>query len=70
MATTKKEYQYAGPVMEFDRCVERNWKASTWAVSPKKALSNLVYRYKMEHNRDRSAKIVLTGKLMERKEGE
>lgn len=70
MITTKKEYQYTGPVMEFDRCIERDWKASTLAVSPKKALSNLVYRYKMEHNRDRSSKIVLAGKLTERKEGE
>ena len=35
-------YVYDGPVMEFDTCVTRRWKASTYAVSEKKAKSNLV----------------------------
>lgn len=58
-----KQYEYRGPVMEFDTCVERDWKATTWAPSEKKALSNLAYRYKKEHNRTARAKITLPGKV-------
>lgn len=63
MTLSKKLYQYSGPVMEFDRCIERDWKAETFAVSEKKAMSNFVYRYKKEHNRDKLAKIKLAGKV-------
>lgn len=41
-------YVYDGPVMEFDTCVTRRWKASTYAVSEKKAKSNLAYRFKKQ----------------------
>lgn len=58
-----KQYEYCGPVMEFDICVERTWKASTWAPSEKKALSNLTYRYKRDHNRAPQTKITLPGKI-------
>ena len=59
-----RQYEYTGPVMEFDSCVDRYWKASTWAPSEKKALSNLTYRYKKDHNRAPHAKITLPGKLV------
>ena len=65
----KHMYEYAGPVMEFDTCIDCNWKASTYATSEKKARNNLAYRYKMDHNRAPNAKIVLTGKLTMVKEG-
>ena len=58
-----RQYEYRGPVMEFDICIDRNWIASTWAPSEKKALSNLAYRYKKDNNRAPHAKIVLPGKL-------
>jgi len=53
-------YVYDGPVMEFDTCVTRRWKASTYAVSEKKAKSNLAYRYKKPTN----LKITLPGKVI------
>ena len=63
MVQQNKQYVYSGPVMEFDNCIERNWKASTWAMSDKKALSNLAFRYKRDHNRAPNAKITLPGKI-------
>lgn len=57
------EYYYNGPVMEFGRCVASNWKASTLAVSEKKARSNLVFRYKRENGKAPTAKISLPGKI-------
>lgn len=58
------KYSYDGPVMEFDRCVSSNWKGSTYAVSEKKARSNLVYQFKKQNNRIPSTKITLPGKIM------
>lgn len=59
-----KKYSYDGPVMEFDNCVQRNWKSETMAVSEKKAKSNLTYQWKKQHGRSAGAKIILPGKLM------
>lgn len=41
-------YYYDGPVMAFDQCVANHWTATTWAVSERKARSNLTYRFKKE----------------------
>jgi hypothetical protein len=57
-------YSYDGPVMEFGVCVASHWKASTYAVSEKKARSNLTYQYKKTHNLSANAKIMLTGKIV------
>lgn len=51
--------------MMFDNCVERNWTVSTSAPSKVRALNNLIYRYKMDHNLSVKAKITLPGKLIE-----
>lgn len=59
-----EQYTYNGPVMEFDRCVSYNWKGTTYAVSEKKAKSNLVYQYKKQNNRAVTTKISLPGKLV------
>lgn len=59
----RKEYTYSGPVMEFDKCIQHSWSATTWAPSEKKALSNLAFRYKRDHNRAADSKITLTGKI-------
>lgn len=59
-----KQYRYKGPVMEFDRCIANNWEASTYAVSPSKARSNLTYRFKKDHNKSANTKISLPGKLI------
>lgn len=40
------EYLYEGPVLQFDEVIDRYYKATTWAISEKKARSNLTYRWK------------------------
>lgn len=59
-----REYQYDGPVMRFDDCIQNRWKASTYAASEAKAKSNLAYRYKKENGLVPNAKITLPGKLI------
>jgi hypothetical protein len=59
-----KLYSYDGPVMEFDRCVANRWKASTYAVSEKKARSNLTYQYKKRNNKLPNTMITLPGKII------
>ena len=58
-----KLYEYNGPVEVFDKCVEHNWKASTYAVSEEKARSNLAYQYKQKTNRVPKTKVRLPGKI-------
>lgn len=57
-------YTYDGPVMEFERCIHNRWHASTYAVSEKKARSNLIYQYKKSHNKTPNSKISLPGKVV------
>ena len=52
-------YSYDGPVMMFDKIIDDNWKASTYASTPQKAKSNLLYRFKKEHNFVPNVKITL-----------
>lgn len=59
-----KLYVYDGPVMEFETCVANHWKGSTYAVSEKKARSNLAYQFKKKNNRISGAKITLPGKVV------
>ncbi len=57
-------YQYDGPVMNFEHCVSNRWKATTYAVSEKKARNNLTYRYKKENDLLPNTKITLPGKVI------
>lgn len=57
-------YSYNGPVMEFDNCIANHWKASTYAVSERKARSNLAYQFKKQNNKLPGTKITLPGKLI------
>ena len=59
-------YMYSGPVEEFGRCIDSKWSAETVASSEKKALSNLIFRYKTETGRAPYSKISLPGKIIER----
>lgn len=59
-----QQYQYEGPVMNFETCVRTKWVATTSATSEKKAKSNLTYRYKREHGLLPSASIRLPGKIV------
>lgn len=57
------KYLYDGPVMEFDTCIQYRWQGTTYAVSEKKARSNLTYQYKRYSNRTPNTKITLPGKI-------
>lgn len=59
-----KKYVYKGPVLVFDKCVTPHWEASTCAVSPRKALSNLMHRFKQDHGKTTNTKVSLPGKLI------
>ena len=56
-------YSYDGPVMEFETCIERRWRATTYAVSEQKARSNLAFRYKQLSGRSPGSMITLPGKI-------
>ena len=64
------QYSYSGPVIIFGRCVSNNWTASTYAVSEKKAKSNLMYQYKKQNNKVAGVRVELPGKILLRKEKE
>ncbi len=57
-------YQYDGPVMRFNTCIQQRWKASTFAATEAKARSNLVYRFKKENGLLPNTKINLPNKLI------
>lgn len=62
---SKKRYIYDGPVEMFDKCIDQRWIAETYAVSEKKALSHLKYRYKRDHDLVANTRINLPGKIKE-----
>ncbi len=57
-------YYYDGPIMLFEKCVERHWKGQTNAVSEKKARCNLAYQWKKENDYKVNTKITLPGKII------
>lgn len=57
-------YYYDGPVLEFDKCIANHYRASTCAISERKAKQNIAYRFKAENNRLPNAKISLPGKIV------
>lgn len=59
-----KQYYYDGPVTEFDKCIAHRWTGETYAISEKKARSNLIFQFKKQTNRASNAKIKLTGKVI------
>ena len=58
------KYSYAGPVMEFDKCIANNWKGTTVAAKENKARSNLSYQFKKSNNRNSNTRITLPGKII------
>ena len=60
-----KKYIYEGPVMEFGRIIDNCWHGETMAISPSKAKSNLIFRFKKQHNKIAGAKIELSGEVKE-----
>ena len=57
-------YLYKGPVMSFDRVIDENFEGSTYAVSKKKAKSNLEYQYKKKYGLLPTSKITLSGNII------
>lgn len=60
----KSKFVYEGPVCQFGRLLTNKWRGETWATSERKALSNLSYRFKTEHNMVAGAKIELDADFM------
>ena len=60
----RKTYTYEGPVFHFENIVNSKWKGNTTAVSPKQALSNLSYKYKMSAGLVTDSKITLKEKYL------
>lgn len=65
MGTELKKYKYRGSVKSFDKIINEDYYAETLAVSPKKAKSNFIYRYKIEHGLLPESKISLPGLVQE-----
>ena len=61
----KKKYYYDGPIISFERVIKDRWCAETYAVSPKKAMSNFQYQAKLTTGRVVNYNISLPGKIME-----
>ena len=61
-----QKYIYEGPVTEFGRIIDNCWYGETMAVSPSKAKSNLIFRFKKQNNKTSGAKIELPGEVKER----
>jgi len=54
-----RHYEYKGSVMVFNDVVESGWRGYTQAVSPEKAKSNLMYRYKVKAGMSPDAHVYL-----------
>ena len=63
------EFEYSGPVYNFDKLIDPKWTARTYAKSERQARNNLAFRYKKEHNKDPKAFITLPGELKEIQKG-
>lgn len=56
-------YIYKGPVLLYGKTICHNWQGETTAPSERKALSNLIYRFKKDHGYANRVVIDLPGKL-------
>ena len=58
------KYIYKGPVVVFNNVVDNNWYGVTWAATPAKARSNLMYQWKKANGRTASSYVKLPGELV------
>ena len=58
------KFVYKGAVYAFDSLVTHCWEATTWAVSPAKARSNLKFQFRNKYNYSRCIPIDLPGQLV------
>lgn len=61
---TFNKYVYIGPVKSFDDCICDRWEGTTYAISEKRARSNLAYQYKMKNGHSLDSNIHLPGKII------
>lgn len=64
---TRDLYKYAGPVFLFDKCIA-HVKLETWAVSPKKAYSNMLFQVKKELGYQPYTKLTISKNLIKKQE--
>lgn len=65
------KYIYEGPVCMFKKCVAQSWRGVTYAVTKKKARSNLAYQFKKQNRLlGNSAPVIFPGDLKCYKKGE
>ena len=60
-----KYYKYEGPVTSFGIPIIFKWKCYTWAVSKKKARSNMTYQFNIDYKRNITNRVGLPGKIIE-----
>ena len=58
-------YFYEGPVVGFNNVITEKWKGDTYAVSKKKAISNLRYQFKKQHGLVNNTRISLLSVIKE-----
>ena len=58
-------YIYDGPVMQFGRVIQDKWRRGTRAPSPKKALANLQFTYKIRKKMARDSRIELDPRYLQ-----
>lgn len=58
-----RQYTYEGEVYAFNNLAARHWKASTWAASEAKAISNLKYRFRKAAGMVSNIPITFIGKI-------
>lgn len=69
MEKESKFYIYEGPVYMFNNIIDNDWYGQTWAVSKKKALSNLAYQFKLTFGYTKDASIRLDKKYLSEEGG-
>lgn len=62
MKAEKRLFRYTGAVLLYGKPVSDCWTAETYAVSEKKATSNLEFRYKRNFGYTSTALVKLAGK--------
>ncbi|WP_300899357.1 hypothetical protein [Turicimonas muris] len=58
-----KLWRYSGGVGVFGRWVENHYSAETYAISEKKARSNIAYQYKQDRNLNQKASVILFDRI-------
>lgn len=60
----KFKFTYKGPVLMFDKVVATDYKFETIAENKKKAVANMKYQFKKDHNLVQTSKIALREDLV------